>query len=70
MDGENNGNPYLQMDDLGKTHHLRKHPNHLLTINFRKDMLVKTFSGRVTVTVFFSEKLKLKNLVDGCLMLV
>ena len=26
MDGENNGNPYEQMDDLGgKTHHFRKH---------------------------------------------
>ena len=28
MDGENNGNPYKQMDDLGgKTHHFRKHPD-------------------------------------------
>ena len=27
MDGENNGTPYKQMDDLGgKTHYFRKHP--------------------------------------------
>ena len=27
MDGENNGKPYVQMDDLGgKTHHFWKHP--------------------------------------------
>ena len=26
MDGENNGKPYEQMDDLGKTHYFRKHP--------------------------------------------
>ena len=27
MDGENNGNPYEQMDDLeGKPHYFRKHP--------------------------------------------
>ena len=29
MDGENNGKPYFQMDDLGgKTHYFRKHPYH------------------------------------------
>ena len=27
MDGENNGEPYFLMDDLGgKTHYFRKHP--------------------------------------------
>ena len=26
MDGENHGKPYFLMDDLGETHHLRKHP--------------------------------------------
>ena len=28
MDGENNGKPYEQMDDLGgNPHHFRKHPH-------------------------------------------
>ena len=50
MDGENNGKPYEQMDDLGgKPHHFRKHPYKSLISSFGLQNLVQKIRGRWSI---------------------